>query len=110
MEEVKAVMIYVTTGTRDEALALSHRAVEEKLAACGNVIEGMTSVFSWQGSVCSDTETVLILKSTSYCLQPLVAMIREHHSYEAPCILAIPVVGGNPEFLHWISDSCPAGE
>lgn len=93
---------YITAGSRDEALALGRALVEERLAACANVIEGMTSVYRWQGAIQEDPEVVLIAKTRRELVDRLTARVRELHSYDVPCVVALPVQGGNAAFLDWI--------
>lgn len=98
-----AVMfVYVTTGDAAEALRIGRAAVEARFAACANVIPGMRSVFWWEGKVQEGEETVLVLKTGEAQLEPLVALVENLHSYECPCIEALPVVGGYPPFLDWV--------
>ncbi len=97
-------LVYMTAGSRDDAVAIADVLVEERLAACVNVIGAMTSVYRWEGAVRHDEEVVLIAKTTTARLDALTQRVRELHSYECPCIVALPVDGGDPAFLEWISD------
>lgn len=94
--------IYVTCSHREEALHLGRKAVEARLAACANVLPGMTSLYWWEGSVQSSEEAVLLLKSKASLLDALTASLSQWHSYELPCIVAWPIAGGNEAYLHWI--------
>lgn len=96
------VMVYVTATNRDEALVLARTAVEEKLAACANILGEMTSVFGWQGKICEDQEITLILKTRSDLVPQLSARIQALHSYDCACVVALPITAGNPDFLNWI--------
>ena len=98
-------LIYVTTPSRDEAEKIAETVVTEKRAACANIIEGITSLFQWDGKLCRETETILILKTTEDQVAALTTRIQEMHSYECPCIVALPIDDGNPDFLKWISTS-----
>ncbi|MDP6951244.1 MAG: divalent-cation tolerance protein CutA [Alphaproteobacteria bacterium] len=102
----EALLVYVTTETRDDALALGRACVEARLAACANVIDGMRSVYRWQGAVEAADETVLVLKTRETCLDALTDLVRERHAYDCPCVVAVPIVGGNPDYLTWIAESC----
>ncbi len=101
-----ALLVYVTTESRDDALVLGRGCVEARLAACANVIDGMHSVYRWQGAVEEADEAVLLLKTQKSCLNALTEMIRQRHAYDCPCVVALPIVGGNPEYLAWIAESC----
>lgn len=96
-------LIYVTAGSRDEALALGRALVEARLAACANVLAGMTSVYWWEGKVEQGDEAVLVAKTRTDLVEAVTAKIRELHSYTCPCVVALPIAGGNPAFLEWIA-------
>ena len=96
------VWVYVTTGTRDEALAIARAVVAERLAACANVLGELRSLYWWAGKVQDEPETGLILKTRREQTAKLVARVCELHSYECPCVVALPIEGGNPDFLAWI--------
>ncbi|MDA0997882.1 MAG: divalent-cation tolerance protein CutA [Proteobacteria bacterium] len=99
-----AVVLYITCRDKDEALMIGRLLVEEKLAACANVIGGLTSIFSWQGAIETADEALLILKTVTTLIEPATDRIRELHGYEVPCVVALPIVGGNPDFLKWIGE------
>src|SRR5919106_4872515 len=98
-----ACFCYVTAGSKDEALRIGRALVDERLAACANVLDGMISVYWWQGSLEQADEAVLILKTRAELVEPLTARIRELHSYECPCVVALPIAAGNPDYLDWIA-------
>lgn len=102
-------MIYVTCGSREEARAIAYRVVEAKLAACANIIEGMTSVYRWEGRVEEGAEVVLILKTRAALVGELSARVKELHSFDVPCVVEIPLGGGNPDYLAWIADEASGG-
>ena len=100
---------YVTAGSRDEALTIGRTVVEERLAACANVLDGMTSLYWWQGALEQAGEAVLILKTRAELVGRLTARIKELHSYECPCVVALPIAAGNPDYLRWIAgETSPA--
>jgi periplasmic divalent cation tolerance protein len=99
---MKAKLIYVTTAGADEAIRIAEIVVTERLAACANILNGVTSIFHWDGKLCRETEAVLILKTTEEKTNSLTARIKKLHSYECPCIAVLPIEGGNSEFLNWI--------
>lgn len=96
-------LVYMTAGTKAEARAIADALVEGNLAACVNIIDGMMSVYHWQGKLHHDEEVVLIAKTTERCLEALTDRVQALHSYECPCIVALPLEGGNPAFFEWIS-------
>ena len=94
--------VYVTVQDADEAGRIAYAVVNEKLAACANILPGMTSVYRWQGKMEAVSEAVLILKTQDSLFQKLEARIKELHSYDVPCIVALPIGQGAQEFLDWI--------
>ena len=97
------MFVYATAGDAAEALRIGRAVVEERLAACANVVDGMRSVYWWQGAVEEAGEAVLILKTTDDRLGALIDRVRDLHSYDCPCIEALPVIGGNQGFLDWVA-------
>lgn len=104
-----AVLVYVTTPDRDCALLLGRTVVEERLAACANVIDGMTAIFRWNGAIDEAGEVVMILKTTEDRVTALTDRLRALHPYEVPCIVAVPITGGNPDFMAWIAAETNSG-
>ena len=99
-----AVMfVYATAGDRAEALRIGRAVVEARLAACANVIDGMRSVYWWQGKLEEGNEAVLILKTTEDRVRELIAQVKALHSYDCPCIEALSIVDGHPAFLEWVA-------
>lgn len=98
-------LVYMTAGSKDEALSIGKTLVAEKLAACVNVIDQMNSVFEWEGEVQHDTEVILIAKTAESRVPELVEKVKAEHSYDCPCIVCLPVSNGNPDFLEWIAHS-----
>ena len=101
-------LIYVTAPSRPEAEQIAETVVTEKLAACANIFNGVTSIFEWEGKLCRENEAVLILKTTEERVEALTERIKQLHSYDCPCIVALPIEGGNPNFLNWVSDAVRA--
>jgi periplasmic divalent cation tolerance protein len=99
---MSAKLIYVTAPNRKAAEQIAETVVTERLAACANILDGVTSIFHWDGKLCRENEAVLILKTTEEKTATLTARIKELHSYECPCIAILPIEGGNEPFLEWI--------
>lgn len=102
------VLVYVTASSHDQALELSRTVVAERLAACANILGAMTSVYRWEGAVRQDSEVALLLKTEKDLVDSLVARIKDLHTYDCPCIVALDISGGNPAFLNWIAAECGA--
>jgi len=98
-------LAYVTTPSREIALSLAESVVGSKLAACGNVFNEITSVYWWQGKLSRDNECLLVLKTTDELKSRLLELIKKEHPYECPCVVFLPIDGGNTDFLKWIDQS-----
>ena len=106
----RASMIYVTCGSRDEANAIARAVVADRLAACANIIDGMRSVYWWQGELSEDDETVLIFKTAAARVAELTERIKALHSYDVPCVVEIPLGTGNADYFAWIADETMKSE
>ncbi len=95
-------LVYMTAASRDEAKKIGRALVEERLAACANIIDGMDSVYWWQGKLTEDRETVLIAKTRAELVPALTERVKALHSYTLPCVVALPLVGGNPAYMGWL--------
>ena len=82
---------------------LARALVEERLAACGSVIPAVTSIYRWQGVIEQEPEALVVLKTTADRVQRLTERALELHPYDVPEILALPVAGGNVEYLNWVT-------
>src|SRR5688572_10468399 len=100
--------VYITCANQEQAEAIGHALVAERLAACVNILAPMTSMYWWNGELQRDTEAVLIAKSTAQLIERLVARVRELHSYTVPCVVALAIEQGNPAFLRWIEEETGA--
>jgi periplasmic divalent cation tolerance protein len=100
--ETEFRFVYVTAPTREVALSLGRLVVSTRLAACANVLDGMTSVYWWDQKLNEDSESVLIIKTRRDKLEALMQAIEAAHPYECPCIVVLPIVAGNPAYLSWL--------
>jgi len=96
--------VYITASSLVEADKIGSMLVENRLAACVNIFEKMTSIYRWEGKVHKEPETVIIAKTRTDLINDLVARVKSLHSYKVPCIVSLPVTGGNPDFLSWIEN------
>lgn len=103
------IVVLVTAASKEEASQIAGQLVEEKLAACANIIPGVRSIFSWRGEICDESEVLLIIKTTRKNLSLLVEMVEEIHSYEVPEIIALPIVGGSEAYLSWLNEEVSKG-
>lgn len=96
-------LVYMTAGNLDEASQIANALVQKRLAACVNIIDGMRSVYEWKGNIQEDQEVVMIAKTHADCLPDLKKAVKDMHSYDCPCIVAVDVSGGNNAFLDWVT-------
>lgn len=96
------VALYITVSDREEGLRIGRALVEDNLAACANVFDGLTSVFRWEGAVQEDGEALLIAKTRRDLIDAATDLVKLEHSYDCPCVVALPIVGGNLAFIDWI--------
>jgi periplasmic divalent cation tolerance protein len=97
--------VYITASTVEEAKMIGAALVHERLAACANITSGMESIYWWQDRVETAAEAVLVVKTVHVRLATLIARTKELHSYDIPCVVALPVAAGNPDYLAWIADA-----
>lgn len=98
-----AIVIYVACVATEEARQIGQAVVAARLAACANILPGMESIYHWQGKIEQARETVLLLKTRADLFASCAAKVRELHSYAVPCIIALPVVAGAPDYLEWLA-------
>ena len=99
---MSAVLVYITAESVEQAEGIGRALVEERLAACVNILPGMRSIYQWQGTIETAAETVLLAKTRQSLADALVARVKALHTYEVPCAVLLPITGGLPEFLSWI--------
>ena len=99
----KVVLVYITAGSCELATRLARSLVEQRLAACANVLGPITSYYWWKEKLCEDSEAAVLVKTTVGRLEELVKTVKEIHEYEVPAITAVPVIGGNVDFLSWVA-------
>lgn len=95
-------LVYMTASSDDEAIRIGRALVEERLAACANILPGMRSLYWWDGRVQDGKETVLIVKTRAASVPALTERVKALHSYSVPCVVALPIVTGNPAYLDWL--------
>ncbi|MEM0026174.1 MAG: divalent-cation tolerance protein CutA [Zestosphaera sp.] len=98
-------LLFFVTGPEDHMRELARKLVEEKLAACVNLINGIKSTYWWEGKVSEDTESLLIIKTESSKAQELISFVRSNHPYKVPEVIGLEINTGNPEYLNWILES-----
>ncbi|HTG18119.1 MAG TPA: divalent-cation tolerance protein CutA [Blastocatellia bacterium] len=99
------LLVLVTAPNQDEARRIANALVEERLAACVNIVGAIESVYRWEGQVTTDRETLLIIKTTDDRYEDLEQRVKELHSYSTPEVIAFKIERGSSEYLSWLRDS-----
>ena len=98
-------LVLTTIGSEAEAIAIAKTLVDDKLAACVNVLPEMISIYRWKGSVEQDKEHQIVIKTTADRLVLLEARLRQLHPYELSEFLVIDPAAGSPAYLAWVKES-----
>jgi periplasmic divalent cation tolerance protein len=104
MKQTDKIVIFVTTSTEIEAHKIAELLLAKKKAACVNIVPRIDSSFWWQGKLDSARESLLIIKTTASLLPEIIELVKSVHSYEVPEVIALPIIGGNEDYLKWIGD------
>lgn len=105
MRRPSFIVILITCSTDKEAKKIANTLLTQKKAACVNILHRVNSLFWWQGKIDSANEVLLVVKTESHLFDYIVKLVKKIHSYDVPEIIALPVIGGNKEYLEWISES-----
>ena len=96
------LIVFVTASSREEAVKIVRTLLEERLIACGNIVDSVSSFFWWKGEIEEEKEVLVIMKSHEKLFKKLSKRVTELHSYDVPEILALPIVDGSPSYLDWL--------
>jgi|SRR5579872_281107 len=99
------IVVLSTCGSEEEAGKLARSLVEQRVAACVNVIPRVRSYYRWKGEIESADEYLLVIKSSRVVMPALLAALEKEHSYEVPEVIALSVVDGAPGYLDWLQSS-----
>lgn len=102
MEEFADIVVFITTANAEEAQRIADVLLNKRKAACINIVPGVSSLFWWQGKLDSAAESLLIVKTRASVLSQVVNLVKQHHSYDVPEVIALPIVGGNQDYLEWM--------
>jgi len=105
MEEFTYIVLFITTANTEEAQRISRVLLEQRKVACANIVPRVSSFFWWQDKIDSAQDSLLIIKTKASQLTELVRLVKELHSYDVPEIIAVPIVGGNQDYLEWIGNA-----
>lgn len=96
------IFVYITCKDRAEAMSIGKAVVEARLAACANIIDRMDSIYWWNDQLQVEQEAILIMKSRRDLFAELTEKVKSAHSYEVPCVVALPIEQGNQDYLNWL--------
>jgi periplasmic divalent cation tolerance protein len=96
--------VVVTAADPEWLAAYTRTLVEERLAACGHQVAAIRSVYRWEGAVHDEPEARVALHTRRSLVREIVARTAQLHPYDVPCVIALPLVGGNPAYLRWVTD------
>ncbi|XP_073147064.1 protein CutA, chloroplastic [Henckelia pumila] len=102
---VPSIVVYVTVPNKEAGKKLAESIVKERLAACVSRVPGVESTYEWEGKIQTDSEELLIIKTRESLLQALTEHVKANHEYEVPEVIALPITGGDLEYLEWIKDN-----
>jgi len=102
METSPYVVLLITTATVEEAQRISKVLLEQRKIACVNIVPRVSSLFWWHDKLDSAEESLLIVKTKASLLNEIVPLVKEIHSYDIPELIALPIIGGNQDYLEWI--------
>jgi periplasmic divalent cation tolerance protein len=98
----ESIVVLVTCGSEEEATKIANSLVEERLAACVNIISHVRSIYRWEGKICDEKEWLLIMKTQKKRFEVLEKKVKSLHSYSVPEIIALPIVEGSASYLKWL--------
>ena len=104
MKDTGKIVVFVTTSSEQEAHKIADLLLTKKKAACVNIIPRIDSSFWWQGKLDTAEESMLVIKTKASLLSEIVGLVKGAHSYEVPEIIALPIIGGNKDYLKWLDD------
>lgn len=99
------LVVLSTVPDHGTATGIARALVEARLAACVNVVPGLTSIYRWEGAVHEDAELLLVIKTRRALFDELARALSAAHPYEVPEIVALPLAGGGAKYLAWLAES-----
>ena len=101
----EAVLVLITTATREEADRIARDLVEQRLAACVTIVPQVRSFFWWENTLSNEEEVLLMMKTRRSHLRQLIVKVKAVHSYSVPEIIALPIVEGSTSYLEWVDEA-----
>ena len=106
MKKTDRIVVLITAGSEEEAHKIAELLVNEKKAACVNILPGVDSLFWWEDKLESARESLLLVKTKASLFPEIVGLVKRTHSYEVPEIIALPIIAGSEDYLKWLDAAC----
>ena len=100
--DTKCIVVFITIDSQENAQKIASKLLSERKAACVNIIPAVESQYWWQGKIENADELMLVVKTRASLMDELVALVKSIHPYSIPEIIALPIIGGNEDYLQWI--------
>jgi periplasmic divalent cation tolerance protein len=100
-----AIIILVTAKDKAEAKKIADGLLTAKLIACANILDGVKSLFWWEGKIDSSEEALIVIKTKHSLFKKVEKEVKRLHSYQTPEVIALPIIEGSADYLRWINDS-----
>jgi periplasmic divalent cation tolerance protein len=100
--EYAHIVVFITIDTPANAQQLADKILTARKAACVNIIPTVSSQYWWQGKIEKSAEVMLVVKTRAALLDELITLVKQNHPYTVPEIIALPIIGGNPDYLAWL--------
>ena len=100
----ESLVVFVTCGSEEEGLKIAHALVEERLAACVNLVSSIRSIYRWEGKTWDEKEWLLIIKTRTARIEDVERRVKSLHSYSLPEIIALPIIKGSSSYLNWLKE------
>ncbi|KPK01764.1 MAG: hypothetical protein AMK71_04415 [Nitrospira bacterium SG8_35_4] len=99
------IVCYITAPNEAEAVKIARALVEDRLAACANIVKNVRSIYTWDGAIEDEAEVLMIVKTQKSLFHKLSEKVKEVHSYDVPEVIALPIIDGSEEYLQWLRES-----
>ena len=96
------VAVYIITKNLKEARKVGSMLLKERLVACINIVPAIESMYWWKGKITHHGESLLVAKTRKELVSTIIQTVKKHHSYSVPCVNALPIIKGNPDYLKWL--------
>ena len=98
------IVVLIACGSEEEGLKIARSLIDERLAACVNILSPVRSIYRWEGKVCDEKEWLLIVKTRSQRFEAMKERVKALHSYSVPEIVSLPILEGDSSYLHWLTE------